>query len=144
MFPRAGGGFGDAGMGSQNGAKAAKRGSRGFEGRRILVIEDDWYIADAMASLLENEGAVVLGPAATLAEAAQLAGNGPIDLAVVDLNLQGERADNLVAELAGKGITVVVVTAYNIVQAVADKAFAILQKPVATDTLLDTLYRAAA
>jgi DNA-binding NtrC family response regulator len=118
------------------------QGSRRLEGRRILVIEDDWYIADAMTALLQREGALVLGPAASIAEGAQLAGAGPIDLAVVDLNLQGEIADALAAELSARGVTVVVVSAYDVVQSVADKAFATLQKPVTSETLLDTLCRA--
>ena len=118
--------------------------SRRLEGRRILVIEDDWFTADAMASLLANEGAQVFGPAATVAEGAQLAQYWPIDIAVMDLYLHGEMADDLVVELAGKDITVVVVTAYDIKPPVADSAFATLQKPVPTATLLDTLYSAAA
>jgi DNA-binding NtrC family response regulator len=131
-------------MGSHTETWGARQGSRGFAGRRILVVEDDWYIADAVVELLEHEGAVVVGPAATVAEGAHFAGAEPIDLAVVDLNLQGEMAHDLVAQLSHKGITVVVVSAYDIMQSIADKAFATLQKPVAPDTLLDTLSRAAA
>jgi DNA-binding NtrC family response regulator len=123
---------------------SARLGSRGLEGRRILVVEDDWYIADATAVLLENEGAVVLGPVATVAEVTQLVGARPIDLAVVDLNLQGEMAEDLVEKLADNGITAVIVTAYDPKQSVAERAFATLRKPVAADTLLDTLRRAAA
>jgi CheY-like chemotaxis protein len=62
----------------------------------------------------------------------------------VDLNLQCEMADDLVSELAGKGIPVVVVTAYEVMQSVAARAFATLQKPVAPGHLLDALYRALA
>jgi DNA-binding NtrC family response regulator len=118
--------------------------SRGLDSRRILVIEDDWYIADAMALLLEKQGAVVIGPVATVAEAARLVGARPIDLAVVDLNLQGEMADDLVEKLTENRITAVVVTAYEPNQSVAEKAFATLRKPVEADTLLDTLRQAAA
>jgi CheY-like chemotaxis protein len=131
-------------MGLPSGQREATQGSRGLKGRRILVAEDDWFIADAMAGLLETEGAAVFGPASTVAEGAQLAKWWPIEIAVMDLNLQGERADDLVAELADKDITVVVVTAYDIKLAAADKAFAVLQKPITSATLLDTLYRAAA
>jgi DNA-binding NtrC family response regulator len=119
-------------------------GSRGLDGRRVLVIEDDWYIADAMALLLENEGAVVIGPVATVAEAAPFVGCGPIDLAVVDLNLQGEMADDLVERLTDNRITAVVVTAYEPNRSVVERAFATLRKPVAADTLIDTLRQAAA
>jgi DNA-binding NtrC family response regulator len=130
-------------MGLPGGQRAATRGPRGLKGRRILVAEDDWFIADAMAGLLETQGAAVFGPAATVAEGAQLAQWWPIEIAVMDLNLQGQRADDLIVELADKDITVVVVTGYDIKEAAADKAFAILQKPVTSATLLDTLYRAA-
>jgi DNA-binding response OmpR family regulator len=128
-------------MGLQTGQGAA---SRGLQGRRILVAEDDWFIADAMAGLLESQGASVFGPAATVAEGAQLAHWWPIELAVIDLNLHGERADSLVVELADKDIPVVVVTAYDIVHAAAAKAFAILHKPVTSAILLETLCRAVA
>jgi DNA-binding NtrC family response regulator len=122
-----------------------RRASKGaLKDRRILVVEDDWFIADAMASLLASEGADVFGPAATLMEGAALAHYWPIEIALMDLNLHGERADDLVVELADNDVMVVVVTAYEIKQAVADSAFASLQKPVTSTTLLDTLYRAAA
>jgi CheY-like chemotaxis protein len=110
----------------------------------VLVVEDNWFIADAMASLLETEGADILGPAATVTEGAELARYWPIDLALMDLNLHGELADDLVVELARNDVTVVVVTAYEVKKAVADSAFASLQKPVTSTTLLDILYRAAA
>jgi hypothetical protein len=37
--------------------------------RRVLVVEDDWFIADAVADLLAKEGAAVFGPAATVRKA---------------------------------------------------------------------------
>jgi DNA-binding response OmpR family regulator len=58
---------------------------QGAASRRILVVEDDWFIADAVANLLAQEGADVFGPAATVAEGAQLADYWPIDIAVMDL-----------------------------------------------------------
>ena len=61
----------------------------------------------------------------------------------MDLNLNGKWADDLVVELARKGITVVVITGYDIERPVAESAFAALQKPVTSAVLLDTLYQAA-
>jgi CheY-like chemotaxis protein len=111
--------------------------------RRILVVEDDWFIADAVTGLLAKEGADVFGPAATLEEVEQLAQYWPIEMAVMDLDLNGERADDLVVELAREDITIVVVTGYEIKQPVADAAFATLPKPITSAVLLDTLQRAA-
>jgi ActR/RegA family two-component response regulator len=84
----------------------------------------------------------VFGPAATLDEGAQLAKYWPIEIAVMDLNLHGQRADDLVIDLTRKDITVVVVTGYDVKQAVIDSAFATLRKPVTSADLLNTLYRA--
>lgn len=54
---------------------------------RILVIEDEALIAMAMQMNLENHGHEVIGPAATPAEAAELAKGEILDLALVDLHL---------------------------------------------------------
>jgi hypothetical protein len=62
------------------------------------------FFRDAMADMLAIEGADGFGPAATVAEGAQLASYWPIEIAVMDLNLHGHRADDLVVELARKGI----------------------------------------
>ena len=43
-----------------------------FDGVTVLVVEDDFIVAYDMQSLLEEQGARVLGPAATLAEAREL------------------------------------------------------------------------
>src|ERR671922_2509778 len=117
--------------------------SASLKDRRILVVEDDWFIADAVAGLLTKEGATVFGPATTVAEGAQLAAYWPIDIALMDLNLHGQWADDLVVKLARKEIPVVVVTGYDIKKPVADSAFATLKKPVASAQLLHTLRLAA-
>jgi ActR/RegA family two-component response regulator len=109
--------------------------------RRILVVEDDQFIAEELADLLAQEGADVFGPAIAVAEGAQLADYWPIEIAVMDLNLDGQSADDLVVELARKDVTVVVVSGYDIKQSVADNAFATIKKPVTSADL--PLYRAA-
>jgi DNA-binding response OmpR family regulator len=116
--------------------------SPSLKDRRILVVEDDWFIADAVTHLLTKEGASVFGPATTVAEGAQLAAYWPIDIALMDLNLHGEWADDLVVELARKEIVVVVVSGYDVKKPVADSAFATLKKPVASAQLLNTLRQA--
>lgn len=59
-------------------------------GIAILVVEDDFLIADDLSRELRDEGALVLGPAASLAQGlAQLAERRP-DLAVLDIDLDGQ------------------------------------------------------
>ena len=70
-----------------------KSGDLPLRDRRIRVVEDDLLIAMSVADLLAKESTYVFGPAATVAEGPQLADYGPIDIAVMDLNLHGQGAD---------------------------------------------------
>jgi DNA-binding response OmpR family regulator len=56
---------------------------------RILIVEDEPILAMLMAETLEDEGYEVVGPAYDEAEALRLADAYPIDVAFVDINLNG-------------------------------------------------------
>ncbi|WP_330218360.1 response regulator [Methylobacterium sp. WSM2598] len=59
--------------------------------RRVLVVEDEYFIADDMAQALGRLGAVVVGPAPSRdAAMALIDGGARIDAAVLDINLRGE------------------------------------------------------
>ena len=58
---------------------------------RILVVEDEYILADELRIELEERGAVVLGPVGTVREAMELVRREPqIDSAILDVNLHGE------------------------------------------------------
>lgn len=81
-------------------------------GRRILVVEDEFMVAAMLADALEEAGAIVLGPAANLAEGLRLAGDGGFDLAVLDWNLGGERCTPLARALQEAGVGFVISSGY--------------------------------
>lgn len=56
-------------------------------GARILVVEDEPFIAFDLMMAIEEAGAVAVGPAATVAEALDFIGNDPPDGAILDVNL---------------------------------------------------------
>src|SRR5687767_1056538 len=68
----------------------------------VLVVEDDYLLAQELASMLENAGAVALGPAPDVATALGLIEHGDPqpDLAVLDINLNGELVFAVADELA--------------------------------------------
>lgn len=61
--------------------------SHRLEGARILVVEDEVIIALEIAASLEEEGAEVIGPSHTLADAMVLASKSPISAAILDMRL---------------------------------------------------------
>src|SRR5215469_16414565 len=57
-------------------------------GRRILIVEDEFFLADDLRQILDEQHAETLGPASTIAKALTLIdAGGRIDCAVLDLNL---------------------------------------------------------
>lgn len=57
--------------------------------KRILVVEDEFLIAQALVDAIQSGGAIAVGPAATIERANALLDAEPIEAAVVDLNLRG-------------------------------------------------------
>jgi CheY-like chemotaxis protein len=119
-------------------------GTSNLNGLRVLVVEDSWQVGASVKRLLEACGADVAGPAATVADAARLVSERPIDVALVDINLRGgELAYDLIDQLHDQGIRVVVVTGYADVSIDEKKVAAVLQKPVSAPRLLQSLRAAA-
>jgi CheY-like chemotaxis protein len=113
-------------------------------GRSILVVEDEYLLADEMRVDLERAGATVLGPFSTLKEAHALVERSTLDCAVLDLNLHGELSFGLGRKLAADGIPYVFVTGYE--GASFPEEFARVprfSKPVDRDALVRCLIRLA-
>jgi DNA-binding NarL/FixJ family response regulator len=78
----------------------------------ILVVEDEFLVAMELEAFLRDAGWNVVGPAGTLAGAVRLARSANCDGAVLDVNLGGDRVDEVASILAGRGIPFVFVTGY--------------------------------
>lgn len=85
---------------------------RPLEGVRVLVVEDDFLVSLLFDNMLSEDGGTVLGPVAHLAEALAIAESTDCDVAVLDINLAGERVDPVAAVLAGRNVPFVFVTGY--------------------------------
>jgi DNA-binding response OmpR family regulator len=109
---------------------------------RVLVVEDQWHVANALRSLLEVEGMEVSGPAGNTADAHRLADEHSPELAVVDINLRGEMAYSLIDDLHGRGIRVLVISGYAVLPRLTTKVAAVLQKPFNGPDLVASLRRA--
>jgi DNA-binding response OmpR family regulator len=113
-----------------------------LRGKRVLVVEDQWNVANALRSILEHEGMEVSGPAGKTADAHRLADEHKPELAVVDINLKGEMAYSLIDDLHDRGVRVVVISGYAVLPRLSAKVAAVLQKPFNGPELLASLRRA--
>ena len=82
-------------------------------GLRILVVEDEYFLAADVSDALRREGAEVIGPVgaadAAMARASQ---EDRIDAALLDINLRGEQVFEVADVLAARGVPLVFTTGY--------------------------------
>jgi DNA-binding NtrC family response regulator len=111
-----------------------------LKGSRILLVEDAWHVGEALKELLETLGAEVAGPVATVAEAEALLSERTLDVALVDMYLRdGELADGLIGRLNGQDVSVIVISSYEALPALATEVAGFLKKPFTSAQLLATL-----
>ncbi len=111
--------------------------NKSFSGLRILIAEDEYFLADEVRAELIKTGAEVVGPVATVRDALQrIEEDQKIDGALLDINLRGEMAFEVADALAERGIAFAFVTGYDSTHLPERFAGATtFQKPLYPDTL---------
>ena len=84
-----------------------------LDGLRVLVVEDDYFIADEICATLRAHGAEVVGPSPNVKHGLDLVKQHSIDCAVLDINLRGDLAFGLASELRLRGTPAIFATGYN-------------------------------
>jgi DNA-binding response OmpR family regulator len=86
-----------------------------ISGLRIMVVEDEFWIAEDIARTLTQAGAEVIGPISHADRAMEwLREKRPIDAAVLDINLAGEMIFPLADALVERGVPFIFTTGYDI------------------------------
>jgi DNA-binding NarL/FixJ family response regulator len=80
--------------------------------KRVLIVEDQYLIADDMRRAVLALGGLPVGPYANI-EGAMMALEPPVDLALLDINLAGTEVYPLVDELLSRHTAVVFATGYD-------------------------------
>ena len=84
-----------------------------LSGQHVLVVEDKFLIACEVADEVGGLGGEVVGPFRDLAEAEAALERGPVDMALLDVNLDGEMVYPLAEALAEKGVPFIFLTGYD-------------------------------
>jgi CheY-like chemotaxis protein len=115
---------------------------------RVLIVEDEYFVALEAEQCLEDAGFTVVGVADTAELAVQLALSGQPEIVVMDIRLSGPRdgVDAAIELRSLLDIPCVFATAHADTstrrRAEKAKAFAWLQKPYSSNALIDVLNRA--
>lgn len=115
---------------------------RRLAGRRVLVVEDDYYLAMDTEDWLRRAGADVLGPVPDERGAADLLEGGGVDCAVLDINLGRGPSFEIAARLQKAQIPFILATGYD--AAAVPRAFGHvprLEKPFREDDLIGAVQR---
>lgn len=108
--------------------------------QRVLVVEDEVMVAMLVEDMLIEMGFDVVGPAYRLSDGLQLAEREAIDLAVLDVNLNGARSFPIAVILADRGIPFVFATGYGAVAVEDDfPGVPVVSKPFTLDRLDEAL-----
>jgi CheY-like chemotaxis protein len=107
---------------------------------RVLVVEDEYLIRMLLEDMLADLGYSVTAAVGTIAEARELATSGDFNVAILDVNLDGEQIFPVAEILAKRGMPFVFVTGYG--EGSLPEAYRgcrTLQKPFQAEQLESTL-----
>jgi two-component system, response regulator PdtaR len=110
----------------------------------VLLVEDDFILAYELQTLLEEQGAHVIGPASSLAEARAMLASATPNVAVLDVNLNGELVFPIIEDLRSRHVPFVFATAYaddDRLYPVSTKDIPRLAKPVMPNVLIGHIAR---
>lgn len=108
----------------------------------VLILEDEWLIADDHAGVLRDAGLKVVGPCPSVASAMTAIEKNHVDAALLDIELKNERSYAVADALRTLSIPFAFVTGYgqpDLPQHMHGQA--ILPKPLEPDMLLAAVRR---
>lgn len=92
-----------------------------LQGIRVLIVEDNFLVAEHIKSVLEVSGSTVVGPVGRLRDGLRLASEETLDGAVLDINLHGDRSFPIADALRKRGIPFVFLTGYDSSEVLPDR-----------------------
>lgn len=82
-------------------------------GCRVLIVEDEWFLASDLQTALKSVGADVVALVGDLADARAQVAHGGFDVGVIDINLRGHDAFGIADELQRQGKPFLFFTGYS-------------------------------
>lgn len=114
-----------------------------LDGASVLLLEDEFLIALDAELILKDLGAATVETAANLAQAEKCAQERRFDLALLDVNINGQTSFDLAQSLRKQGVRVVFASGYDLNRTRPDGDTGIyVNKPYTAERLRDALLAA--
>ncbi len=109
---------------------------------RVLVVEDEFLLADELNRMVRGLGCTVVGPVADVEGALALATEAAIDLAILDVRIRGGDSTPVAEVLAARGCPFLFATGYGTDDVPLMKwKVPVLTKPLQQSALAEALKR---
>src|SRR6185503_12752266 len=115
-----------------------------FDSLSVMFLEDEFLIALDGEGMLNSLGVKHVQIVSTLPAAAELAEKGDVDVAILDLNINGEMSWGIAATLHRRGIPIVFASGYELRDRIDSEFGVFLKKPYTPETLKEALEAALA
>jgi DNA-binding response OmpR family regulator len=83
-----------------------------LDGCRVLIVEDEYFLAGDLEKALKSQGATIIGPFADFDAAYRRAARDHFDVAIIDVNLRDKEAYPIADELMRQSIPFLFYTGY--------------------------------
>lgn len=111
--------------------QVAEKPTRGLSGLRVFVVEDEVLIGMMLEDMLSDLGCQVIGPSINMDEALRTVQDPTIELAILDLNLNGVSSLPVADVLRARRVPIIFSTGYGVADNISEpyKSFPTLAKP---------------
>ena len=114
-----------------------------LDGASVLLLEDEYLIALDAELILKDLGAATVQTASNLADAEKCAQEGRFDLALLDVNINGQTSFDLAQSLRNQGVRIVFASGYDLNRTRPDgEAGIYVTKPYTSERLREALVAA--
>ena len=80
--------------------------------RKVIIVEDEGLVALLLEDMLTGLGYEVVAVAGRLGQAEQVISESPVEIVILDVNLDGEQTYSLARMLSSRGIPFIFATGY--------------------------------
>ncbi len=109
---------------------------------RVLVVEDEWFIADDYEQVLRKAGYEVAGPVPNIEAAMRLIDDGGIDVALLDIAIGDEKSFPIAERLKTDGVPFAFLSGYSDGEIPDDlRSAPLIDKPTPPAKLQDAVSR---